>query len=147
MESNQNSFMQKINSKTLAIIGMLILLVILAFIVLNSLKLFFVQSTTSENNNYLASRLETEDSKINEAFSKRFDFLKDYYNINKIVLIGNENYAAVLVSLDSTTYKALMVKNDDTWAAVGIPAVVLFYEDFENIPQDIIKTINNLEVE
>ena len=135
---------QILKKKAWVIIGAIILFLIIAIIIIfqfNTNKF-----PTSRNDSGLASQLETEQDQIIDSFKQRFSFLKNTYNIDKVILIKDSNHAVILLTLDLTKYKALLVKNNDTWSVKGLPSAALSYDDFADIPRDIVKYINDLEV-
>ena len=145
MKSDGNSPDSKNNQKIIIVIGLFLSLLIIVLVILNPFKHLDGQQATSETDSRLASELQTEEKTITDAFNQRFSFLQDEYEIKKVVLLDN-NFAAVLLSHRSTTYRALMVKRDEKWLVEGLPSAVLLYDDFANISKDVIQTINNLEV-
>lgn len=105
---------------------------------------------TSENDEHLAKQLEAEREEIERAFQKRFEFMYDeehYMTIGKIALLDDGRYAGILVVPNIVSYRAVLVKDGDGWSVVGVPAVVLYYGDFPEVPEEVIRQINSLEVE
>lgn len=91
-------------------------------------------------------RNQEEAANVEQAFDTRFAFLADKYLIDKVVVLDGE-YAAVLLSIDSLTYRSVLRKENGNWVVVYFPEVVLTYKDFSEIPRDIIKSINQLKKE
>lgn len=115
------------------------------------LSLFFIfkpfnssSIATSETSSHLRRRLKSEQSAIEDAFSSRFNFLSDEYSIDKVVLLDRGNSAALLLTLNNVTYRALLVKTDNSWSPVDLPYPVLSYANFPDNSELLIKTINNL---
>lgn len=117
--------------------------IIVAVVVINANPAF----KTSDNNVGLLNQLENEESEIVEVFNKRFHFLNGRYKIDRVVLLGEGEYAAVLLELDSTKYRAILEKSSSGWVVMGVPAVVLYYEDFPEAPVEVVRAINDLGVE
>ena len=92
----------------------------------------------------LATQIESEKVKIADAFKRRFQFLNDRYRIEKIVLTNEGEYAVVLLELNSASYRSILRRENDKWTVVGVPAVVLYYEDFQEIPRDVVRAANDL---
>lgn len=111
--------------------------IVASFVVL---ILLFVWLAIINSPNY---KLNAATPAIEQAINSRFSFLENSYTIDKIILLKN-NYAAALLTLDDTTYRALLVLSDDSYQVVGIPSSNLSYQDFEDVPQSIIKSVNNL---
>lgn len=101
---------------------------------------------TSDNDAVLSTRLGDEETEVINAFSRRFQFLGEQYSIDRVILLGEGEYAAVLLELDSAKYRAVLENKDNEWVVIGVPAVVLYYEDFMEVPRDIIRAANNLGV-
>lgn len=144
-----NNIIDKIkntNRSGLALVGAIILLTIIIIITIAPSWFTEQQFQTSENDTKLSTQIESEEGQLRSAFNQRFLFLKDSYTINKIVLLGDGNYAAVISTMESLVYRAIMAKEADGWKVRGLPSAVLFYEDFNGIPREVIKAINDLEV-
>ena len=92
----------------------------------------------------LATQIESEKVKIEDVFKRRFQFLNDRYRIEKIVLTNEGEYGVVLLELNSASYRSILRKENDKWTVVGVPAVVLYYEDFQEIPRDVVRAANDL---
>ena len=102
---------------------------------------------TSNNDSTLSNQLETEKGEIADAFNDRFEFLSDRYKIDRIVLVGAGDYATMLLETDSVSYRSILRKEDDGWIVVGVPSVVLYYDDFLEIPKEVVRVANDLGAE
>ena len=143
-----NNIIDKIkntNRSGLALVGAITLLIIIIIITIAPSWFTEQQFQTSENDTKLSTQIESEEGQLRSAFSQRFPFFKDGYTINKIVLLGDGNYAAISLTMESLVYRAIMTKEADGWKVRGLPSAVLFYEDFDGIPREVIKAINDLE--
>lgn len=102
---------------------------------------------TSETNFLLKHALSSEQDAIESAFNTRFAFLADSYTIKKTVLVSDSRHAAILLTLDQTPYRALLEKEKgtDQWVVKTLPFAVLSYEEYPDIPQKLLRTINNLK--
>ena len=145
MEEN-NSIRQLLKKKwvIITIIAVVVCIVVIGIVVaLNANPPF----KTSDNDATLSAQLGDEETEVVNAFNRRFQFLSEQYSINKVVLLGEGEYAAVLLELDSAKYRAVLEKIEGEWAVIDVPAVVLYYEDFEEVPREVIRAANDLGVE
>lgn len=99
---------------------------------------------TSDNDAALSDQLKTEKVEVVGAFNKKFQFLYDRYKIKKVVLMGEGEYAVLLLELDSANYRAILEKKDEEWTVIGVPAVVLYYWDYPEVSKDVIRAANDL---
>lgn len=132
----------KVN-KMAIIIGVVIigLAVIVGVIVMLNVNPAF---KTSNNDEALLAQSNGERAKIADVFNKRFQFLDGRYRIEDIVLMNEGEYAVVLLELNSASYRSILRKDGDEWGLIGVPAVVLYYEDFQDVPKDVVRAANDL---
>ena len=121
----------------------LILIVAIAIVASNNAEKPF---KTSDNDDTLSSQLDSEKLKITSAFDMRFLFLRSKYKIEKIALLGQGDFAVVILTLDYVEYRAIMAKEDGEWTVMDVPAIILYYYDYLTIPEEIVRAANNVRV-
>ncbi len=105
----------------------------------------FAKYQTSDDNSQLQSKLDNEYYNIASTIARRYSFLNDAFQLEHIILVGDGDYAIALLSIDGSTYRALLQETTDGWKIHNYPAIVLTYADFPEVPKEIIKIANDLE--
>lgn len=131
--------------KQIIAISLSIVLVVIVLIVVISVRIK-PSFKTSENDSALSSQLKQEEDSIKNVFQTRFEFLNDRFTVEKVVLIHQGDYAALVVEEGSLYYKAIMVKGEDGWSVIGVPAVVLYYDDYPGVSRELVRAVNDLGV-
>lgn len=61
--------------------------------------------------------------------------IKESYSVN-------DYYAVVLLDVDGVTYRALMFKDEGNWSVLSYPRLVLSYDDFTEVPEEVLNYAN-----
>lgn len=65
------------------------------------------------------------------------------YQIGDIYMVA-DGYAVVMLDVDGVNYRALMNNDGDGWEVLSYPRIVFSYEDFLDVPEEILKKANEV---
>ena len=65
------------------------------------------------------------------------------YQIGDIYMVA-DGYAVVMLDADGVNYRALMNNNGDGWGVLSYPRIVFSYEDFLDVPEEVLKKANEV---
>ena len=145
MENNKTMMFLKRHQKLVVVVVVLLVVVVVIAIIVGTSRDKMIR--TYENDDVLSAQLEEEKSAIVDTLNQRFKFMYNQYQIKKVILLDQGNYAVALLDVDSVIYRVAFAKEDGKWSVVGIPAIVLSYDDYPDVPRDVIREANNMEVE
>lgn len=93
----------------------------------------------------LSSILSSQQSAIHDAIGKTVN-LGDYTFTNEKLYTDGSWYAAQLIPKDASkdVLEVVVQKKDNTWKVVAGPQIILALADYPNVPEVVIRSINNL---
>ena len=65
------------------------------------------------------------------------------YQIGDIYMVA-DGYAVVMLDVDGVSYRALMNNANGNWGVLSYPRIVFSYEDFLEVPEEILKKANEV---
>ena len=120
-------------------VGLVLALVVVAVVV--SVVRFF----SDKNEKELSSQLEIERGAIEETLKERFRFMDYLFDVEDVILLEQGKKAAVLLNVaPAVKYRAILAKDDGEWSVLGLPDIVLYYDDFPDVSRDVIRVANDM---
>ena len=65
------------------------------------------------------------------------------YAVGRIYMVA-DGYAVALLDVGGVNYRALIHNSDDGWKVLSYPRIVFSYEDFPEVPDEIVKRANEV---
>lgn len=114
------------------------------FVVIVVLVISFVGMLISNGSDSRKAPQEVE-SDITIALEESLKFYSPdvEYQMGDIYMVA-DGYAVVMLDVDGVNYRALMNNNGDGWGVLSYPRIVFSYEDFLDVPEEVLKKANEV---